>query len=729
MVSLLSHFRSGNVSMNKIKAAHGCEPGECDRKKPTMVCLKRFLSRIEGSTVYHTCPEDCQFEQNNPLIKHKPLRIVAPAETWVCGRPILDIVDQKLGNSLWKEVLSRPLDFLKKNRSPTKDHLDRAVRSRKMYSITIGITPEDKVASQLKAFKSDLQEYGSLVAPLPANLVAFDVEGDIKVDMGRISSVPAKVHFGNGLTTFMEINFRIVKGTSVKCEVPDVLLDFLSDQNYVFVGNNLMSDVLLLNAAISIALGQDWEFSGRILDTAAIWVGIGGWDLETVGIWTQINMCTGGMLVKDFRLSCNEDWTRPFHRLGWEYNLYNLGDQYAVMCSAQVFLLAIVPSLFPSTEEILARTRQSVEGFFSHAVGVIVDNYAFVNIHHGVYQSVRSDAAVADTLTRSILCNSKMAKSQTLDQEKFLLQSFDQVSCATPQMIKVWPRGCPKIISDWDNSVSWLNDLFNVFSGTDMNFNSCKVKDISKELESITQEKKRIADERGLIEEEKAENEFEIVSDGDFESDSSEGSEYHLELNADPDELMEEQESTEPEPTEPESTEPETTVVEMEQLPVPRRLAIQAPRPEPRFNTSGYRPIPGELERLDRAGMIYMDVHHNNVETTVNATHWSEYLSIREMLYEVTKDDIFRLVRASPEKGLSWIRRSTPWGCTPRPTDFRFKNHRIYKRVVRIVEEEMPFIRIRHQHPQPRRYRQEGRPGTSQAGPRDIRSRLGRRQL
>jgi len=61
------------------------------------------------------------------------------------------------------------------------------------------------------------------------------------------------------------------------------------------------------------------------------------------------------------------------------------------------------------------------------------------------------------------LCNSKMAKSQTLDQEKFLLQSFDQVSCATPQMIKVWPRGCPKIISDWDNSVSWLNDLFNVF--------------------------------------------------------------------------------------------------------------------------------------------------------------------------------------------------------------------------------------------------------------------------
>jgi len=260
-----------------------------------------------------------------------------------------------------------------------------------------------------------------------------------------------------------------------------------------------------------------------------------------------------------------------------------------------------------------------------------------------------------------------------------------------------------------------------------MNFNSCKVKDISKDLESITQEKKRIADERGLIEEEKAENEFEIVSDGDFESDSSEGSEYHLELNADPDELMEEQESTEPEPTEPESNEPESTVVD--QLPVPRRLAIQAPRPEPRFNTSGYRPIPGELERLDRAGMIYMDVHHNNVETTVNATHWSEYLSIREMLYEVTKEDIFSLVRASPEKGLSWIRRSTPWGCTPSPTDFRFKNHRIYKRVVRIVEEEMPFIRIRHQHPQPRRYRQEGRPGTSQAGPRDIRSRLGRRQL
>ena len=94
--------------------------------------------------------------------------------------------------------------------------------------------------------------------------MAFDVEGDIKVDMGRFSSVPAKVHFGNSLTTFLEVNFGIVKGTSVKCEVPDVLLDFLSGQSYVFVGNNLMSDVLLLNAAISIsiALGQDLELSG-----------------------------------------------------------------------------------------------------------------------------------------------------------------------------------------------------------------------------------------------------------------------------------------------------------------------------------------------------------------------------------------------------------------------------------------------------------------------------------
>ena len=141
-----------------------------------------------------------------------------------------------------------------------------------------------------------------------------------------------------------------------------------------------------------------------------------------------------------------------------------------------------------------------------------------------------------------------------------------------------------------------------------MNFNSCKVKDISEELKIITQEKKRIADERGLIAEEKSENEYE-------------GSEY---LNA----------------------------VEMAQLPVPGRLAFQAPRPVTRFNTSGYHPIPGELERLDRAGTFYMDVHHDNVETTVNATHWSEYLSIREMLYEVTKDNIFSLVGASPEKGI-----------------------------------------------------------------------------
>ena len=177
-----------------------------------------------------------------------------------------------------------------------------------------------------------------------------------------------------------------------------------------------MSDVLLLNAAISfsisIALGQDLELSGKILYTTAIWVGIGGWDLETVGILTQNNMYMGGMFVKDFRCSCNQDWVRQFHQRSWDYNLYNLGDQCAVMCSAQVFLLAIAPSLFPSKNEILTKTSQFVAGFFSQEVEVIVNNY------HGVYQSVRSDAAVADTLTRFILCNTKIAKNQSLDQEK-----------------------------------------------------------------------------------------------------------------------------------------------------------------------------------------------------------------------------------------------------------------------------------------------------------------------
>ena len=51
-------------------------------------------------------------------------------------------------------------------------------------------------------------------------------------------------------------------------------------------------------------------------------------------------------------------------------------------------------------------------------------------------------------LTHSILCNTKMAKSQTLEQKKFLQHSFYIVLCDTPQIIKVWPKGCPKIISE-----------------------------------------------------------------------------------------------------------------------------------------------------------------------------------------------------------------------------------------------------------------------------------------
>ena len=76
-------------------------------------------------------------------------------------------------------------------------------------------------------------------------------------------------------------------------------------------------------------------------------------------------MYMGGMFVKDFRCSSNQDWIRQFHQRSWDYNLYNLGDQYPVMCSAQVFLLAIVPSLFPSKNEILTKTSQFVAFFLT----------------------------------------------------------------------------------------------------------------------------------------------------------------------------------------------------------------------------------------------------------------------------------------------------------------------------------------------------------------------------
>jgi len=73
--------------------------------------------------------------------------------------------------------------------------------------------------------------------------------------------------------------------------------------------------------------------------------------------------------------------------------------------------------------------------------------------------------------------------------------------------------------------------------------------------------------------------------------------------------------------------------------------------------------------------------------------------TIREMLKVVTKNQIYSAVEADPQLGLRWVRAATPWGATPNPQNFRFKDGIVFRRIFRIVSDNFPELNLRNPHP------------------------------
>jgi len=120
----------------------------------------------------------------------------------------------------------------------------------------------------------------------------------------------------------------------------------------------------------------------------------------------------------------------------------------------------------------------------------------------------------------------------------------------------------------------------------------------------------------------------------------------------------------------------------------------------PPWNTSGYNPELFDLEDLARQGIVHVRQDRHNKEYTYGSGgDWKKLLTIREMLKVVTKNQIYSAVEADPQLGLRWVRAATPWGATPNPQNFRFKDGIVFRRIFRIVSDNFPELNLRNPHP------------------------------
>ena len=120
--------------------------------------------------------------------------------------------------------------------------------------------------------------------------------------------------------------------------------------------------------------------------------------------------------------------------------------------------------------------------------------------------------------------------------------------------------------------------------------------------------------------------------------------------------------------------------------------------PRPSGNSSGYYPKKADLDVLLENNVPHVAVDRHGEEFTRRAQNWTEYLSIREMLNEVSPDEILQFVNENPIRGLEWIHSATAWGESPTPQNFRFRSGKWYRDIVRIVEKKM-MIQVENKHP------------------------------
>ena len=363
-----------------------CNPKSCKAKKPGQACFRDFFKNVDTSAIYHI--QDPNSSHGNTVHIHSvkviPVPVNSVEETLVNGVPFLDKLEEKFSSlepsKSWGEVFWSHINFWKRNRSPSYRLYREMEKDGNLYSITVGETSEKEAAVKVKSFKTSIFKGAEKFKPIPRVFIALDVEGKRTVEGSDVPML-AKIHLGDGFSSFLEINFPANKN-----EIPRAVVELFETDDFVFVGNDCTEDLVMVEYAVSTLTSADWEFKAKWIDTAALWVGLGKWAKNSFGLSTLLYQCLGGFLPKNFKLSCSPDWTQSLYRLPWQYTVYNVGDQFAIIAALHLFFMTAIQTIIPDKEKFVQRLRLSESDSANLFISIITETFTGVCFDGAYYQ-------------------------------------------------------------------------------------------------------------------------------------------------------------------------------------------------------------------------------------------------------------------------------------------------------------------------------------------------------
>ena len=602
------------------------------------------------------------------------------------GLPFIELAQEKfteLGEKSWGSEFNDQMKFLRCHRTPDKKHSDKIERNDGSFYLTIGEDTTEFVNECLIKFWEKTVE----------TLEKWKLSEDI-VPFGLLRNKNESIiYMGNGFSVHMEIR---IPHTQFGLEVPEMIHKFLNVS--CLTGNDMFEDLIELESLMTAWTGKTWHFSGRFLDISTLWTTVGRWSSDEVSLNGYLHKQLGGFLSPKY---VKENMITEMERR--KFALSTICELYAIWASLQVFLVCIIPSIFPDK-------RSTLEGCLNHSTKFLT--YAFLQTFQNLpfsqdqYLNLPSD-------TRNISwvhASWKNPKKFTGHKRDFLKRSLNKVP---PYFIRFMLNfGTPVLVTRKEYC-------------SEPNPSSATILKII-----CGKEFRRVMKARGF------DRVFPILED---ESSSDSSSDSSSESSSDSSTDSSDESSSDDDDSEPmykrlikfyndSSDSSSESECEENGTDLEPNLSDQSPRASITPDKQNVVEVQ-ESETSDDCILIHDDAlvadlleesvesvkeseeppvdkvkerpricQENGKEFTLNAEHWSEFLTVREMLEKVSMEEIKEFVQNNPETAIGWLNAAPAWGDQLGPYCFRFGRAKWYKEICSALKTARPDYEIKNNH-------------------------------
>ena len=346
--SFSTHPDEYSIPAKSLKELHPCRSGECLNRKASLRCIRRFYEVVDQKAVYHHCGRNCSFQADFPNIPHVSILKSATDDTFPEGLPFIDVIYNKmedLGELSYLNSVEHLLNDMRNMRCVSKENFVTLTREKRLFSVTLGVDSAVTIEDTLRKFTD-------IVTSRFHPVIAIDVEGKA-VGSGAVPDL-SKIHLGNPYTPiFLEINFPRDDKGKYRGAAADVapIKNLFDVDDIVFAGSAMSEDILMIEQTLSTIGTEPWTMVGNTLDVAAMWVCLGNWTRNSYGVQALTYIISGGIQLKNFKLSCAKDWSIDWRNLDWSHTVYNIGDQLSIINALYTLLTMLIPTLFPCKRE------------------------------------------------------------------------------------------------------------------------------------------------------------------------------------------------------------------------------------------------------------------------------------------------------------------------------------------------------------------------------------------